>query len=98
MSLDRSLRIVSWTPAAHIRAHDKHGTVLCETRMDAPLQPGQVVELDGRTWRVANATDDQLWPHRNEHGVCRGDIDWQHVTLLPEDTPAHLPRLRREGT
>lgn len=95
MSLDRSLRIVTWQPAAYVRAHNKKGEVLCETRLDAPLQPGQIVELGGRTWRVAPAEHHQLWPHRDrDTGVCRGDIDWQHVTLVEETPPPHLPRLK----
>lgn len=96
LSLDRSLRIVGWEPPAHIRAHDRDGNVLVETRAPAPLQPGQVVELGGDTYRVAPAEDHELWPHRHpDTGVCRGDIDWQHVTLVPEPRPAHLPALRK---
>lgn len=97
-SLDRSLRIVTWQPAAYVRAHDQAGDVLTEVRQDAPLQPGQVVELGAKTYRVAPAKDHELWPHRHpDTGVCRGDIDWQHVTLVPEDPPAHLPRLTRDA-
>ena len=96
LSLDRSLRIVGWEPPAHIRAHDRDGTVLAEARALAPLQPGQLVELGGDTWRVAPAEDHELWPHRDpDSGVCRGDIDWQHVTLTPEPQPPHLPALRK---
>jgi len=98
-SLDRSLRIVTWQPAAYVRAHNQDGDVLAEVRQDAPLQPGQLVELGDTTYRVAPAEHHEMWPHRHpDTGVCRGDIDWQHVTRLPEQPPAHLPRLPQEAT
>ena len=100
LTLDRSLRIVTWTPPAHVRAHDTDGNVLAEGRFDAPLQPGQAVEVNGcpecgragGAYRVAPAEDHELWPHRDRAtGVCRGAIDWQHVRLVAEPQAPHHP-------
>lgn len=92
LSLDRNLRIVTWQPAAHIRAHDVDGNVVAETKLDAPLQPGQLVEVAGKPHRVAPAEDHELWPHRHpDTGICRGDLDVQHVTLTPEKPMAITP-------
>ncbi|MGH7743341.1 MAG: hypothetical protein ACREQ5_00765 [Candidatus Dormibacteria bacterium] len=96
LSLDRSLRIVSWQPPAHVRAHTPDGEVLCETRLDAPLSPGQLVEMGGVTYRVAAGEPHELWPHRDRvTGVCRDTVDWQHVVLIPDPQPAHHPTLAR---
>jgi hypothetical protein len=95
LSLDRHLRIVTWQPAAHVRGHDTDGNVIVETKLDAPLHPGQVVEVGGKPHRVAPAEDHELWPLRHpETGICRGDLDWQHVTLVPEPQPPHHPQLK----
>lgn len=98
VSLDRALRIVTWQPAAYVRAHDTDGTVIAETKLDAPLQPGQPVEVGGRAYRVAPAADHELWPHRHpDTGICRGSIDWQHVTLVPEPQAAHHPQAKDQA-
>lgn len=95
VSLDRSLRIVTWLPAAHVKAHDAKGTELAAVRLDAPLQAGQLVELGGKHYRVA---EQPTWPHRHPvSGTCRGDIDWQHVTLVEDPQPAHLPTPAQGG-
>jgi hypothetical protein len=94
--LDHGVRVVSWQPPAYVRAHDTDGGVLAEVRRDAPLQVGEQVELGGVFYRVAPAEHHHMWPHRDPAtGVCKGTIDWQHVTLTPEDRPAHLPQLAR---
>lgn len=99
VSLDRTLRVVTWQPAAHVRAHDPTGQQVAYTKLDAPLRPGQVVELGGRPYRVAPAEHHELWPHRDpETGMCRGDIDYQHVTLHPEPPPDHTPSPARIPT
>jgi hypothetical protein len=93
LALDRHLRVVTWQPAAHVRGHDPEGNVIVETKLDAPLHPGQVVEVGGKPHRVAPAEHHELWPHRDKAtGVCRGAIDWQHVTLIPEDPPPAVPQ------
>lgn len=92
-SLDRALRIVTWQPAAHVRAHDRDGTEVAVTKLDAPLQRGELVEVAGEVHRVV----DTAWPHRHpETGVCHEGIDYQHVTLVPDPQPVHLPTPARE--
>lgn len=89
VSLDRSLRIVTWQPAAHVKAHDAEGNELAAVRLDAPLHAGQHVELGGVRYRVA---PDPSWPHRDpDSGMCTDSLDWQHVTLIPDPLPAALP-------
>ena len=71
-SLDRALRVVTWQPAAHVRASDRDGTELAVTKLDAPLQRGELVEVGGEAHRVV----DTAWPHRHpETGVCHQGID-----------------------
>jgi hypothetical protein len=92
-SLDRGLRIVTWLPPAHIRAHDQDGTEVAVTKLDAPLPVGEFVEVGGVRHRVAAAD----WPHRNpDTGICHEGLDYQHVTLVPDPEPAHLPTLVSE--
>jgi hypothetical protein len=94
VSLDRSIRVVTWQPAAHIKAHDTAGKLLATTKLDAPLQPGQLIELGGKPYRVA---DEPTWPGRHPvHGTCRADIDWQHVTLVADPQPPHEPTRTRD--
>lgn len=94
VTVDRVLRLVTWQPAAHVRAHDTDGNVIAEARLDAPLQPGQLVEFDGRRHRVAPAEHHELWPHRDtETGICRGERDWQHVVLIDDLPVSGVPRI-----
>jgi hypothetical protein len=87
-SLDRNLRLATWQPAAHIKAHDEDGAELALAKLDAPLQVGEHVEVAGQRHRVA-AVD---WPHRDpDSGTCHVGLDYQHVTLAPDPAPAHLP-------
>lgn len=88
LSLDHHLRVTSWQPAAHIRAHDQDGNQLAEVKLDAPLRKGQLVELGGTTYKVM----DHSWPGRDPvSGCCTGTIDWQHAVLRPQPQPAHVP-------
>lgn len=87
-SLDRGLRLATWLPAAHIKAHDPDGTELAVAKLDAPLQLGEHVEVAGERYRVASVD----WPHRDpDSGTCHHGIDYQHVELHPDPEPAHLP-------
>jgi len=89
ISLDRGIRVVTWLPPAHVKAHDPEGNELAAVRLDAPLQPGQAVELGGKHYRVRG---EPTWPHRHPvAGTCRGAIDWQHVVLIEDPQPPHLP-------
>lgn len=89
-SLDRNLRLATWQPAAHVKAHDADGTELAVAKLDAPLQVGEHVEVAGQRHRVA-AVD---WPHRDPaSGTCHVGLDYQHVTLAPDPALAHLPTL-----
>ena len=93
-SLDRALRIVTWLPPAHIKAHDRDGTELAVTKLDAPLQLGQYVEVAGQRHRVAEVT----WPHRDpDSGTCHEGLDYQHVTLVEDPEPAHEPTAVERG-
>lgn len=86
--LDGGLRVVTWLPAAHIKAYDPDGNELATTKTNAPLQVGQHVEVGSQRHRVAKVN----WPHRDpDSGACHGLIDWQHATLTPDPEPAHLP-------
>jgi hypothetical protein len=97
LSLDQSVRIVTWQPAAYVKAHDSDGKEIASTKLDAPLQPGQLVEVGGNTFRVAPTELKAMWPGRDsETGICKGDIDWQHVTLIPEPQEPHEPKAKRE--
>lgn len=87
-SLDRHLRIATWLPPAHIKAHDQDGTELAVTKLDAPLQVGEYVEVGGERHRVHEVT----WPHRDpDSGTCHEGLDYQHVTLVADPEPDHLP-------
>ncbi len=89
LSLDRGLRVVQGVPPAHVRVHDEHGQVLIETRLAAPLHPGQQVEVGGITHQVVGVP---TWPGRHpETGHCAGDLDWQHVTVRPNPRPVVAP-------
>lgn len=89
LSLDRGLRVVQGVPAAHVRVHDEAGQVLAETRLAAPLQPGQEVELGGVAHRVVGIP---TWPGRHpDTGHCAGDLDWQHVTVRSSPRPVVAP-------
>lgn len=95
LSLDRGLRVVQGVPAAHVRVHDESGTVLAETRLAAPLQPGQQVELGGVVHHVVGMPS---WPGRHpDTGVCAAGLDWQHVTVRPNPQPPHVPTASNEG-
>ncbi len=81
-SLDRGLRLSTWLPAAHIKAHDENGTELVVAKLDAPLQVGEHAEM---------------WPHRHaDSGSCHKGIDYQHVTLTSDPAPVHQPTAARE--
>lgn len=92
-SLDRGLRLSTWLPAAHVKAHDDSGTELATVKLDAPLQLGEHVEVAGKRYRVAGPREHgEMWPHRHpETGVCHRGIDYQHVTLVADPEPAHEP-------
>lgn len=76
--LHAALRIVSTTPAAHVRVHDSDGQVLHEGSHSAPLRLGQIVDIAGGRYIV----DATTWPGRHpDTGACAGDIDWQHATV-----------------
>jgi hypothetical protein len=87
LSLDASLRVVTSTPAAWVRAVDEAGTVLAESSYPAPLREAQEVEIAGQHYLV-NATS---YPGRDPiSGVCAGDIDWQVAVVIPVPrTPSH---------
>lgn len=89
MNLDHGLSVVTAQPKAHVRAHDADGNLLAEVKLDAPLQPGQLVTARGDLYRVG---PDVTYPYRAPTGCCaRGSLDWQHVTLVPDPRPAHEP-------
>lgn len=95
LSLDRHLRIADPMPPARIKAFGRDGTLLAHAHLPAPLQAGQLVTVGGRHYRVAA---EPTWPHRDpDSGAVQGDtLDWQHVTLTPDDPPPHLPALHRD--
>lgn len=97
-SLDRGIRLSTWLPAAHIKAHDENGTELAVARLDAPLQLGEHVEVAGERYRVVGPLEHrEMWPHRHpESGSCHKGIDYQHVTLASDPAPVHLPVATRE--
>lgn len=95
VALDRGLRIVTWQPAAHIRALAEDGTELAVTKLDAPLQVGQRVEVAGERHRVV----EESWPGRHPRtGVCHEGLDYQHVTLVLDPEPLHHPTADQEAT
>jgi hypothetical protein len=91
LRLDRNLRIIHSHPAARVRAHDQDGNQVAEGTFDAPLQPGQLVELAGERYQVAYSAHEAMWPHRDPVTGAAEGIDWQHVTLCPAPEPAHYP-------
>lgn len=97
-SLDRGLRLATWLPAAHVKAHDAEGTELAVTKLDAPLQLGEHVEVAGQRYRVVGPhSHGEMWPHRHpETGVCHEGLDYQHVTLEADPAPAAQPITARE--
>jgi hypothetical protein len=93
VSLTHGIRLVSWVPAAHVKAHAPDGTELAAVRLNAPLQPGQPIEIGDKAYLVSG---EPTWPHRDpETGVCRGDIDWQHVTVTEAVAPLRAPTARQ---
>lgn len=97
-SLDRGLRLSTWLPAAHVKAHDAEGAELAVTKLDAPLQLGEHVEVAGKRYRVAGPQDHgEMWPHRHpDSGSCHVGIDYQHVILHEDPEPAHQPTAAQE--
>lgn len=88
LSLDRNVRIVNGTPAAHVRVVTVGGVVLAESTYPAPLYISQEVEIGGTHYLVQSVD----WPGRHpELGVCEGDIDWQHAVVVEQPRPAPLP-------
>lgn len=91
-SLDRGLRLATWQPPAHVKAHDEDGTELAVSKLNAPLAVGEPVEVNGTRYRVHEAT----WPHRDpDSGTCHEGLDYQHVTLVADPQPAHEPTAAR---
>ncbi|MEK6443654.1 hypothetical protein [Pseudonocardia sp. T1-2H] len=88
LSLDASLRVVTSTPAAWVRAVDEAGTVLAESSYAAPLRETQEVEIAGQHYTVTATS----YPGRNpETGACAGDIDWQVAVVAPRPRAVSQP-------
>jgi hypothetical protein len=87
VSLDPAFRVVSSTPAARVKVRTPQGEELMSGPVSAPLRTGQEVSIAGQHYRVLS----HEWPHRNEHGVAKGDFDWQHVVVAPEPRPQSIP-------
>ena len=86
--VDTALRVIDATPPAHVRVLDDAGQVLHEGQHAAPLRHDQPVQIGGRRYLVSGLD----WPGRDiATGVCRGDVDWQHVTVRPTEPPPTLP-------
>jgi hypothetical protein len=86
--VDTALRVVDHTPPARVRFLDTEGNVLHEGHHSAPFQRHQPVEIGGTRYVVSGLH----WPNRHpQSGACVGDIDWQHVTVIPTEQPASIP-------
>jgi hypothetical protein len=90
--LDRHLRPVTGTPEARVRVLDETGIELFAGCHHAPLQPGQQVRIGADDYQVLTVD----WPHRNEYGMCVGELDWQHATVTPVPQVPMVPSLDPE--
>lgn len=97
LRLDRALRVRHDLPSARVKAHDTDGNLLVDGAYDRPLQVGEPVLFAGEHYRVAMSDPADMWPHRHpESGACHGQIDWQHVTLVPDPQADPHPSLAAE--
>jgi hypothetical protein len=87
-SLDRSLRVLTGTPPARVRAITSDGEVLAESTYPAPLYQGQEVEIGGQHYLVESVDH----PDRDPVSGCVvGGLDWQVAVVRLEARPAVVP-------
>ncbi len=90
LSLDQGIRFVNGTPHARVKAVTPDGEELAAVQLMAPLRKGQRVAIGESEYVVA----DTGWPLRHPRtGVCSGEIDWQHATLIPVDPGSPTPQI-----
>ena len=83
-----NMSVIMGTPKAKVRAvHHESGDELVTTQLDAPLQPGQPVTIDGQPHIVV----DVVHPNRDPETGTTGDAeDIQHVKVQPVDVPPEV--------
>lgn len=92
MAVDQGIRFVNGTPTAKVRVVTDDGvSLLAETQLNAPLRPGQRIAIGEDEYQI---TADE-WPHRDDTGMCRGEVDWQHAYAVPVEPIATMPVLAR---
>lgn len=86
--LQANLSVIMGTPKAKVRAvHHETGDELVTTMLDAPLQPGQPITINGEPHLVV----DVAHPSRDPETGTTGDAeDIQHVRVQPVDLPPEI--------
>jgi hypothetical protein len=85
--LAANLSVIMGTPKAKVHAvHHDSGDHITDALLDAPLQPGQPVLVNGQPHLVV----DTSWPAREETCAAGENEDRQHVTLQRVDVPPEV--------